>query len=230
MNRPWILSCLSAAALLISNTPVACGQGIFQEFGRQIERSVEKSVDRFIQPNQQPAKGKQNPSKAAPSSIPSESGSFNLPNESANNNLPGGRFGNGNAYIIQPEYSQPVRPARTYPGTQNPPVYVERTYRSSGSNQATGIPGPPIDAENNPYISIRCSKSSIGSCRYTLRSSLGEYAFTISGGQEQRFRETTDWVIRYDEAGISRSYRVRAGLNYRFKQDEQDTWRLYVLP
>ncbi len=222
MNRQLMIVSLPLAALLIGNTPNAAAQNVFQDFGRQIERSVEQSVDRFIQPGRQSPPNKQQPPTAMPNSVPAESGSRNLPNESGFRNRPG--------YVIQPGYSQPSVPTRTYPNVQNPPVYVEKTYPSSSSSQESRIPGPPINSENNPYISLRCSKSSIGSVRYTLVSSLGQYAFTISGGQEQRFRATTDWIIRYNEAGVSRSYRVRAGLNYRFKQDEQDTWRLYVLP
>ena len=87
------------------------------------------------------------------------------------------------------------------------------------------LPTAPVNSSE--YVVIRGPQSSSGSCRYTLSSSRGNFGFTMSGGKEQRFRQTTRWVISYHDGVQQRRYRLDGGTTYTLKQVEGNRWQLY---
>ncbi len=236
------------------NTPRAAAQRFLEQLEQRVQKGI-NDVSRNFQPPQGKI-GNNNGAQFKSQSMPSEGGNKNLPGGGFNNGggfvitptpstgpiytqpvNPQPNYGQpnyGQPYYGQPTYTQPGSNRPTYDRygqpiyTNSQPAYVNSSSMSQANSGENGIPAPPIDVASSPYITIRCPDSTTGSCSYTLISSLGRYAFNISGGQEQRFRKTADWVIRYDEGGVTKSYRLQSGRTYRLRKDDSNQWRLFV--
>jgi hypothetical protein len=79
----------------------------------------------------------------------------------------------------------------------------------------------------NQYVVIRCPAEILGSIQYTLKSAQGSYRFTMSGGQEQRFKVNNPWSISYNDGTSQRRYVLRGGVTYTMKRRPDNGWQLY---
>ena len=232
---------LSMAVVVGASTSLSA-----QNFFDQLKNNVQNEINNAINGGQ---RRPQQPPQPRPSfqSVPSESGKKNIGN-------PG--WGGGGDFVIQPQpvprpnpgtrpyqppqYVQPYpqpQPQYGQPYPSNQHVYVQPQQQSqpwvsnSGSSVVYGqstsysVPGPPVSVANT--VRIHCTESSQGSCPYTLISSYGEYPFSISAGQEQRFDLNTTWKIRLKAAGKMKTFNLKGGKLYRLKRDNSG-WQLYV--
>lgn len=88
------------------------------------------------------------------------------------------------------------------------------------------LPNSPV--MSNQYVVIRCPDKILGSIHYTLKSPQGNYGFTMSGGQEQRFKVDTSWTMSYNDGSTQRRYALRGGMTYSLKRRSDNGWQLYM--
>ena len=247
MNRFLLLtlSTLSIFALSASN---ASAQSLLQQLGREFRDQGRQAIEREFRPQpQNPQHPDGNPQSRT--AIPSESG---------RDSGGGGRFTNpGNDFAL-PGRGQPIRPGYTAPDqfaqpwrpvNPNQPVYQggreiyqngQRVYHDNQSQSggtsytqpagtsfaSTELPSSPV--ATNQYVVIRCPKSTAGSIYYSLDSNRGRFGFTLSPGQEQRFRVGTKWAITYNDGAEQKRYKLDAGKIYTMKIKSDNRWQIYA--
>ena len=83
------------------------------------------------------------------------------------------------------------------------------------------------EPRTTPRIVLLLSKDVTDSCEYELLSDRGNYARTISPGNEHTIRADRPWRIRFDTGGWGvQTYRLRSGETYRFQKNQSDVWEL----
>ena len=227
-----------------------CSSASAQNFFDQLKRGVEREINNAVRNNQpQPA------TRRPPQQQPQAQSFGGVPSESKKN-LTGPGWGGGGDFAIQPQpqptpryvnptprYVQPqptprvvtpyvqqqqpyvqTQPYVSQPYVQRQPHYVNSTPAYSQSSSFV-VPGPPVSVANK--VRIHCTDSSQGTCQYTLVSSFGNYPFSISAGQEQRFDVTTNWKIRLKTGGKMKTFNLKGGKLYRLKNDGSG-WQLYI--
>lgn len=143
-------------------------------------------------------------------------------------------FGNQPFYPSQPQptnpqYSQPSMRA-TFPDDQSQSRFVDQgqvqtVFRTNTS--ASPFPGNPV--MSNQYVVIRCPDSVSGSITYSLVSNGRKMSYTMSAGQEQRFRVGTSWVIEYNDGSKLRKYALNGGKTYTMRRENDGRWQLYSI-
>ena len=113
------------------------------------------------------------------------------------------------------------------PGNQLPNMHVPNSQPlKSIGHSSSDIPSAPVNMASNPHIVIRCPGSTAETLSYSLRSSKGSYQFSITGGQEQRFRQSTQWNISFHDGMTSRQFRLEGGKTYTIKKNHDNHWSL----
>ena len=108
-----------------------------------------------------------------------------------------------------------------YPSTSQP--VVQPTLSNSSSSD---MPRSPV--MSNQFVKIRCPQSALGSISYLLASDRGSFRFTMTGGQEQRFRVSTPWTIQYSNGTTQKRYRLEGGKSYTIRRNSDQIWQLYA--
>ena len=197
-------------------------------------------------------------SSGVPSESGRDSGGGNFTNPGNDFALPGRGvqpvqpgFPGGRQEIVQPGQPvyrdrQPVQPGGQWvqPGGQivqpggriiypssNQPIYVDgqpsgTTITNSVPYTGSDLPGSPVMTKE--YVMIRCPASTVGSISYLLSSSKGNFRFTMSGGQEQRFKTGTKWTIEYNDGNAKKRYKLFGGKTYTMKREADNRWQVYV--
>ncbi|MFK7769455.1 MAG: hypothetical protein AB8B55_19735 [Mariniblastus sp.] len=217
MNRYFFLT-LVACLLSGSN---AFGQSFLEQLGREL---IQK---------QQRGGGEQQRPDIRQQRMPSESG-----RESGGDRFTNPGFGDFTIPFREqtPQYVQPIQPGGQYvqpryvqPGTQFNPSLSRPIYHSNPtivSKPAFVAPTSPVKTRD--YIVIRCPETAAGSAYYTLKSSHGEFGFTLSPGMEQRFRAGAGWEIGYNHGLIQKRHTLQGGKTYTLKRDTANHWQLYL--
>lgn len=240
MKRTFFIAL--SASLLTATTE---GQDFFKQLGQELQRQGRQTLQnrgvppQYVGSPQRGGGGQQGTYNSR--SLPSEGGNNsggNRDNFRGGNDfmLPGGGGGGfqrqdpGLHYRTQPyqngrplQGNQPYISGQPYQGSQ-PYQVVQPGYTTPGVVSGADIPTAPVDSSQ--YVVIRCPQSANGSCRYTLESNRGNYAFTMSPGKEQRFRASTQWIISYHDGTQQRRYRLNGGKSYTLKKDGT-RWQLY---
>lgn len=103
-------------------------------------------------------------------------------------------------------------------------VQPQRSTLNGVSYSVGGMPGSP--EMSNQFISIRCPASAVGSIYYTLASSQGSFGFSMSAGQEQRFRVGSGWTISYNNGSVKKHYKLEGGKRYLLKTNSANQWQI----
>ncbi len=242
MRRTFTLTLSLGCCLLLGS--VANGQDFFEQLGRQLGNELQNQAHRAIRGQRGGGQPSVRPAPVQGGGQIQGYGGTSLPSEGANKSGPGQGQGSvdvGNDFLLpgnsggQPFRGQPNQglPYQGQPYQVQPyqgqiyqaQPYRGQTYHGTVTSASSDIPTAPV--ESDAYIVIRCPKSSAGSIRYTLSSSRGDYAFTMSGGKEQRFRKSTNWTISYNDGTQQRRYRLEGGRTYTLKTIEGNRWQLY---
>ncbi len=86
---------------------------------------------------------------------------------------------------------------------------------------------PTSPEMSNQFISISCPASAVGSIYYTLTSNRGTFGFSMSAGQEQRFRiGSGGWKISYNNGVTEKRYQLKGGTRYFFKPNSANQWQI----
>ncbi len=169
--------------------------------------------------------------------------SNSLPSEGGRRTI-GGEFQPGNGFLLPGNGVQPNPGRVIYPGNQpypgsGQPIYgnqpgtgqviygqpIDRTTQyGSSTNSGSAVPTAPVSTSQ--YVTIRCPQSANGSIYYPLESDRGNFGFTMRGGQEQRFRVSSNWKISYNDGSSQKRYRLTGGKTYTLK-NEGSRWQLY---
>lgn len=117
---------------------------------------------------------------------------------------------------------------QVFPSTPGQPQFVEQSQPIARSvSPSDQFPGNPV--MSNQYVVIRCPDSVSGSIAYTLSSNGRSMRYTMSAGQEQRFRVGTSWVIEYRDGSTLRKYALTGGKTYTMRQENDGRWQLYSI-
>lgn len=121
----------------------------------------------------------------------------------------------GRRIVLPPQPLRNSQPINTQPIRTNPI-----------GQSSSDIPSAPVDMSRNPHIVIRCPGSTAETLPYSLESDKGKYQFRISGGQEQRFRQSTTWAISFHNGMTIRKYRLEGGKTYTVRKGDDNQWKL----
>ncbi len=239
MNRFFLLT-LVACVLSGSN---AFGQGFLEQLGREI-------IQRELPPQRgNPPQRGGDGGEHRRQSMPSESG-----RDSGGGRFTNPGFGDfdlpGRGQPVQPGYVDPgqlvqpgqqqvfpggqqiypggqmVQPGRPYDPSLNQTIYVEGRQPHRTTYAIGDLPSSPVMTQQ--YIVIRCPESTVGSIYYSLDSDRGQFGFTLSPGQEQRFRAGTDWTIGYNDGSQEKRYKLNGGKTYTMKRVSDNRWQIYA--
>ena len=130
-----------------------------------------------------------------------------------------------NTYYSRPSNNYYSRPSNTYYSRPS------NSYSSQRVVSSRPVYADPPKAPSNLSIEIRCPSWCDGICNYDLVSARGTtFPYQIRGGEKQRLKETTNWIIRYDQGqGLGKkTYRLRGGNNYELRRNDNGTWVFYM--
>ncbi len=143
-------------------------------------------------------------------------------NSWGNSNSNSWRNNNRNNWNDDYEYN---RPQRNY--TRSQPQY----YDNGGSTTQWSAPPPPKVYSQRP-IRIICTADGFAQCSYALLNASGKtYEYTMTGGDRQNLKETTDWRIRYNQGNDRgyKTYSLKGGKVYELRQSHDGTWSFYTV-
>ncbi len=167
------------------------------------------------------------PTRSAPSYEPGQTSNnnfnsfnnnpFNQPNN--NWNRPSNNWNRpSNNTWVQPSNNNWNRPSTTYrPSTPNYEYYDS--------------PRVAPKVYSKKPIVIHCPSWCDGTCSYSIIGASGkEYVYSISPGEKQEFRETTDWKIKYNRGGGRgyKTYKLHGGEEYELHSDGDGEWAFYT--
>ena len=145
---------------------------------------------------------------------------------------PGNHFVQPGGQIVQPG-RQIVQPGGQYvqPGGQYVQPYPGGNIQQSQLVQGTpyssqDLPGGPVTSSN--YIMLRVPATASGSITYTLSSDRGNFGFTMSAGQEQRFKVGSDWIISYHNGTEQKRYKLEGGRTYNLVRNADSQWLIWA--
>ncbi len=164
--------------------------------------------------------GRRNSGQFNNNPFPGATGSSNLGRLQSGPFIPrsSGNLQSGIRYNSSSGYSQ----SRSYPQQQ---------YRYP-SNSYDSPPVAPKVYSKKPIV-INCPAWCEGVCTYSIIGASGkEYVYSISPGQKQEFRETTDWKIKYNRGGGRgyKTYKLHGGKEYELHSDGGGRWAFYASP
>lgn len=221
----WLIFFLGGSSAFAQND-------VFGNLRRELRNQGRQILDQQFQ---NPPRQDQIQPKYGSRSVPSEGGNQSGGDQRGFNPGDGGFLLPGNGGQPYPggqtyPGGQPYPGGQTYPGGQPYPggqTYPGERIISGGSvSSGQDYPGSPVMSRD--YVTIRCPQEVEGILNYTLRSNRGSYGFTMSAGQEQRFRIGSGWLISYNDGAEQRLYKLEGGKIYKLVRKSDDRWQLYA--
>ncbi len=133
------------------------------------------------------------------------------------------------------------RPSTTYyrpsPTYTTPSYTTPSTVYSSGQvSYRAGVAYTSPKVLHDPPVArlpieLLVPKGELGICSYQLLTPAGRaYDYVITPGQKQKFSNTTQWKIRYDQGQAQgvKTYDLRGGKSYELRKNDAGLWQLYM--
>jgi hypothetical protein len=257
MKHFILIATASAIVICCQSTASAQGGGILREFAREfggqlLEQQMGRQQRRPGPSFNQPPQDGQFSSRSA---MPGESGRSSGGDQRGFNPelgfvLPGNGLQPARpqpGFIVQPQPRPIVRPQPTFTNPNNfdgRTIYIEgqpqpsrpfftqpsQSFLSQSTNSrsvtsSNDMPSAPV--MSNQFVLIRCPAETMESIRYTLSSDQGNFSFTLSGGQEQRFRVNRPWSISYASGSQQMRHALQGGTTYSIRRTPEGKWQLF---